>query len=197
MSKMSQLALERDEAMAEKLNAAANKINKGDKTESKKETNIVKKAAPSVVSTPKTPQVKESSEFDAFRNYVNAAGLAIKRADGSVYLRAEAWLYLAHLKGVTPSVEIVPVYGDFGNIVRCTSVCKLYNKDGEEVSQAAMTASKNEVFLKDLDDYAVIGMAQTRSITRCLRNVYGYVVRGAGFESTPAVEVGLEKDFAE
>lgn len=197
MSKMSQLALERDEAMAEKLNAAANKINKGDKTESKKETNIVKKAAPSVVPTPKTPQVKESSEFDAFRNYVNAAGLAIKRADGSVYLRAEAWLYLAHLKGVTPSVEIVPVYGDFGNIVRCTSVCKLYNKDGEEVSQAAMTASKNEVFLKDLDDYAVIGMAQTRSITRCLRNVYGYVVRGAGFESTPAVEVGLEKDFAE
>ena len=197
MSKMSQLALERDEAMAEKLNAAANKINKGDKTESKKETNIVKKAAPSVVPTPKTPQVKESSEFDAFRNYVNAAGLAIKRADGSVYLRAEAWLYLAHLKRVTPSVEIVPVYGDFGNIVRCTSVCKLYNKDGEEVSQAAMTASKNEVFLKDLDDYAVIGMAQTRSITRCLRNVYGYVVRGAGFESTPAVEVGLEKDFAE
>ena len=197
MSKMSQLALERDEAMAEKLNAAANKINKGDKTESKKETNIVKKAAPSVVPTPKTPQVKESSEFDAFRNYVNAAGLAIKRADGSVYLRAEAWLYLAHLKGVTPSVEIVPVYGDFGNSVRCTSVCKLYNKDGEEVSQAAMTASKNEVFLKDLDDYAVIGMAQTRSITRCLRNVYGYVVRGAGFESTPAVEVGLEKDFAE
>ena len=197
MSKMSQLALERDEAMAEKLNAAANKINKGDKTESKKETNIVKKAAPSVVPTPKTPQVKESSEFDAFRNYVNAAGLAIKRADGSVYLRAEAWLYLAHLKGVTPSVEIVPVYGDFGNIVRCTSVCKLYNKDGEEVSQAAMTASKNEVFLKDLDDYEVIGMAQTRSITRCLRNVYGYVVRGAGFESTPAVEVGLEKDFAE
>ena len=197
MSKMSQLALERDEAMAEKLNAAANKINKGDKTESKKETNIVKKAAPSVVPTPKTPQVKESSEFDAFRNYVNAAGLAIKRADGSVYLRAEAWLYLAHLKGVTPSVDIVPVYGDFGNIVRCTSVCKLYNKDGEEVSQAAMTASKNEVFLKDLDDYAVIGMAQTRSITRCLRNVYGYVVRGAGFESTPAVEVGLEKDFAE
>lgn len=200
MSKMSQLAMERDEAVAEKLNAAAAKINKGDKTTSKKETNIMettpttapKKVAPKKVNT---PQVKEMTEFDSFRTYVNQAGLAIKKSDGSVYLKAEAWLYLAHLHHMVPSVEIVPVYGDFGKIVRCTAVCKLYKEgDGEEYAQAAMVASKDEAFLKELDDYAVIGMAQTRAITRCLRNVYGYVAKGAGFESTPAVEMGLEKD---
>lgn len=204
MSKMSQMAMERDEAEAEKLNekltAAATKINKGDRTESKKETNIVKakaKTEPKNVNTqdPVTPQVKEMSEFDSFKAYVNSAGLAIKKPDGSVYLKAEAWLYLAHLKEVVPSVEVIPVYGDFGHIIRCTAVCKLFDKDGEEVSQAAMIASKDEAFLKDLDDYAVVGMAETRAITRCLRNVYGYVAKGAGFESTPAVEMGLEKDM--
>lgn len=199
MSKMSQLAMERDEAEAEKLNAklnaAADKINKGDKTTSKKETNIVKAKETATTTSPReVPEIskKDMSEFDAFRAYVIRNNLALKKPDGSVYLKAEAWLYLAYLKGVTPSTEVVPVWGDFGKIVRVTAVCKLYNKDGEEVSQSAMVATKDEPFLKDLDDYAVFGMAETRAITRAIRNVYGYVVKGSGFESTPAVEMGLE-----
>lgn len=197
MSKMSQLAMERDEAEAEKINAnlnkAAEKINKGDKTVSKKETNIMGTTAKTKAE--KKPAMNE--EFLAFRQYVKGNDLIILKPDGSAYLKAEAWLYLAHLKGLTPSTEVIPVYGDFGHIVRVTAVCKLYNKDGDEVSQSAMIATKDEAFLKDLDDYAVFGMAETRAITRAIRNVYGYVVKGAGFESTPAAEMGLEKPGVE
>ena len=190
--------------MKNTLDNAANKINEGNDTKSKDETNIksevVEKAPENIKDTgEKKPAAKKSkkqqSEFDFFRDFVVATKTAIRKPNGELYIKAEAWLYLAHLKKVTPSVTVIPVYGDFGHITRCTAVCKLYNEKGEEVSQATMIATKDEEFLKNLDDYAVMGMAETRAITRAIRNVYGYVVKGAGFESTPAVEMGLEKDM--
>ena len=134
------------------------------------------------------------SEFDDFKKFVNATGTAIKKTEGGVYLKAEAWLYLAKIKDLTPSLDITPHRSVNGKLIWVDAVCRLYNKDGVEVSKSTMMASKEEAFLKDLDDYAVYGMAETRAITRAVRNVYGYVAKGAGFESTPAIEMGLEQD---
>lgn len=135
------------------------------------------------------------NEFEDFKKFVNATGSAIKKQDGTTYLKAEAWLYLAKLKGLTPSIDITP-HRDVstGKLQYVDAVCRLRDADGIEISKSAMMASKDEKFLKGLDDYAVYGMAETRAITRAVRNVYGYVAKGAGFESTPAIEMGLEED---
>lgn len=134
------------------------------------------------------------NEFDDFRKFVNATGTAIKKTEGGVYLKAEAWLYLAKLKGLTPSLDVTPHRDTTGKLLWVDAVCHLLDKNGVEISKSAMMASKSEQFLKGLDDYAVYGMAETRAITRAVRNVYGYVAKGAGFESTPAIEMGLEQD---
>lgn len=131
----------------------------------------------------------KTSDYDLFRMFVNKTKTYIE-INGKKYLKAEAWLFLAKLKNLVPSTTVVPVYDNYGNVMRVTAVCKLYNKEnGEEVSQSAMVADKKEKFLSGLDDFAVFGMAETRAISRAIRNIYGYVAVGAGFESTPSTEM--------
>ena len=176
------------------LDEAADQINKKKPVKQNAKTKIVTKNKEDVKDAKKT-KAPASNEFDDFKKFVNATGSAIKKQDGGVYLKAEAWLYLAKLKGLTPSLDITP-HRDVstGKLQYVDAVCHLLDVDGIEISKSAMMASKEEAFLKDLDDYAVYGMAETRAITRAVRNVYGYVAKGAGFESTPAIEMGLEQD---
>ena len=177
------------------LDEAADEINKKKPVKSNKKTSIKKATMDELVKTEKVEVNNETkSEFEDFRKFVNATGTAIKKAEGGVYLKAEAWLYLAKLKGLTPSLEITQHRNVNGKLVWVDAICRLLDVDGIEISKSAMMASKEEAFLKDLDDYAVYGMAETRAITRAIRNVYGYVAKGAGFESTPAIEMGLEQD---
>lgn len=177
------------------LDEAADEINKKKPVKPNKKTSIKKATMDELVKTEKVEVNNETkSEFEDFRKFVNATGTAIKKTDGGVYLKAEAWLYLAKLKGLTPSLEITQHRNVNGKLVWVDAICRLLDVDGIEISKSAMMASKEEAFLKDLDDYAVYGMAETRAITRAIRNVYGYVAKGAGFESTPAIEMGLEQD---
>lgn len=184
-----------DDLQLEKvLDEAADQINKKKPVKQSAKTKIVAKNKEKVKDVKKT-ETPASNEFEDFRKFVNATGSAIKKQEGGVYLKAEAWLYLAKLKGLTPSLDITP-HRDVstGKLQYVDAVCHLLDVDGIEISKSAMMASKDEKFLKDLDDYAVYGMAETRAITRAVRNVYGYVAKGAGFESTPAIEMGLEQD---
>lgn len=185
-----------DDTKLEKvLDEAADEINKKKPVKSNKKTSIKKATMDELVKTEKVEANNEvKSEFEDFRKFVNATGTAIKKAEGGVYLKAEAWLYLAKLKGLTPSLNVTPHRDTNGKLIWVDAVCRLLDIDGIEISKSVMMASKEETFLKGLDDYAVYGMAETRAITRAVRNVYGYVAKGAGFESTPAIEMGLEQD---
>lgn len=187
------------------LDEAADEINKKKPVKSTKKTSIKKATMDELLNKEKIETEKNTvilsrvnvsapSEFDDFKKFVNATGTAIKKEDGSNYLKAEAWLYLAKLKGLTPSIDVSPHRDTTGKLKWVDAVCHLLDIDGIEISKSAMMASKDEQFLKDLPDYAVYGMAETRAITRAIRNVYGYVAKGAGFESTPAIEMGLEQD---
>lgn len=150
------------------------------------------KAVPVPVSKPAPKLDKaEKSEFDVFRDYVNAAGLAIDTGKG-IYLMSEAWLYLAMLKKVTPFCMTEERCDGNGSLLSVKTICIVKNEAGEEISRSDMIASKNEPFLKDKDDYAVYGMSQTRAIARAMRNLYGYIACGAGFKATPAIEMGME-----
>lgn len=199
-------AVKKEEDLEKVLDAAADAIN-GEKPKTK--TKIEDKKTfdqlleEQEYGTPEKPRIlgrascsaeTEPNEFEAFKKFVNGTGSAIRKQDGGVYLKAEAWLYLAKLKDLTPTVDITPHRDSDGNLKYVDAVCHLLDIDGLEVSKSVMMASKDEKFLKDLDDYAVYGMAETRAITRAIRNVYGYVAKGAGYESTPAIEMGLEQD---
>lgn len=208
MSKMGVVAMELDD-LDRSVEDAARLINErevilpptDEKTDIAKDKveneNNTKKTTSNATSKPvETPhpvvtKPQSQSEFEVFRTYVNGSKLAVDRGDGKIYLRAEAWLYLAKIKGVTPHCASTERYDGNGDLVSVKVECRLFDELGTEISRSDMIASKNEVFLKNLDDFAVYGMAQTRAISRAIRDVYGYVARGAGFEATPAEEVGL------
>ena len=111
------------------------------------------------------------------------------------YLKAEAWQYLASLLGLYPSCECLTLYekeenSDKQKFVGVKVIVTLIrSKDLAEVSKATMTARCEETFLKDKDDFAVYGMAQTRAISRAVRNVYGWIAVAAGYEATPYDEM--------
>lgn len=139
------------------------------------------------------PKSSGPSDFEKFKSFVNQGNLAIKQSNGKLYLLAEAWLYLAHIKGLIPSVKTHNFKMD-DDIACVEATCELKDaKTNEVVSTSVMVASSDESFLQDKPLYAVYGMAETRAISRAVRNVYGYIAKGAGFESTPASEVDLER----
>ena len=212
MSKVKNMAMEQeydDMQLLSALDDAADTINKEKPVKSTKKTSIKKasmdkllsEAMPGTKDNPVilsrvnlAPESEQRSEFDDFKKFVNATNTAIAKPEGGVYLKAEAWLYLAKLKGLTPSLDVTPHRDTTGKLLWVDAVCHLLDIDGIEISKSVMMASKDEDFLKKLPDYAVYGMAETRAITRAVRNVYGYVAKGAGYESTPAIEMGLEQD---
>lgn len=151
------------------------------------------------VNTAKTEApAQPPSEVAMLKKFVDKNKLAFKTANGKVYLLSEAWQFIARMKGLTPTVMCVShpathVSGDAGPF-SVKAECSLRDKDGITISQATMCADNREEFLKDKPDYAVYGMAQTRAISRAVKDIYGYLAKAAGFESTPFEEIGLEKN---
>jgi hypothetical protein len=62
-------------------------------------------------------------------------------------------------------------------------------KDGSVVSRGFAVCSDKEAKMKSFDEYAVLSMAQTRAIGKAYRNVIGWVMKLAGYETTPSEEM--------
>lgn len=140
---------------------------------------------------PPKPQSKKT-EIEILRDFVNHNGLFVEKQNGKSkdrFLKAEAWQFIANIKGLIPSATAEGVYDNDGNLVRVIATCKIINKECVELGKSTMIASKSEEFLKDKPDYATYGMAETRAVTRAIRNIYGYLAVSAGFESVPYEEV--------
>lgn len=66
--------------------------------------------------------------------------------------------------------------------------------DGHLVQQGQSVCSNLESAKAGFDEYAVMGQAQTRTISRALRNLLDFVLNAAGMESTPGEEMPTMDD---
>lgn len=140
------------------------------------------------VSTDSTQLKCIDDDVSKLKAFVDGAGLAIKKADGKTYLLAEAWQYIMVLKNLTARCECVDSRDEKG-VLTVTIQCIVTDKDGEVVADGVMQAKSDEPWLSDKPEFAVYGMAQTRAISRALRNRYGYLARACGFQATPVEEI--------
>lgn len=139
---------------------------------------------------------QDAQDVAKLKAYVAKNHLALEK-DGNVYLRAEAWQYILAMKGLSPSFDsVAEVYESTapnGRKIRqymVTTSCEIKDrKTGVSISRATMLASNYEKFLKDKPLYATWGMSQTRALSRAVRNVFGYIAVGAGFQATPWEEI--------
>jgi len=85
-------------------------------------------------------------------------------------------------------VTIMPVY-------KYSCECSLVRmSDGVKVGYGSAICSNSELLKISFDEYAVSSMAQTRAISKAFRNLLGFIMQAAGFETTPAEE--MEEKYA-
>lgn len=148
-----------------------------------------------VVSTPVANNDNGAGDTDAskFKKFVESAKLAITIGDdGKKYLLAEAWQYIIAMKQL--NLECICTESHYNSVLAVTCICTLRDADDKVVSTGMMTASSNEEWLKDKGQYAMYGMAQTRAISRAVRNRYGYIARACGYDTTPFDEMPKVKN---
>jgi hypothetical protein len=105
--------------------------------------------------------------------------------DGKNYVKVGVYQYLANLLHITPYFDFADESSQ--NEVWC--ICTIKNKAGNEITRTTMYADKDEEFLKDKPAYAVLGMAQTRAFVRAMKNIYGYLMEYAGYQSVAIEEI--------
>lgn len=187
MSKMSEISAEMDEQNipVEQRNSLINRVSAGMHA-AEKQIDAVKAKAP-IKSDHCKPSLLPEAELKLvgqIREFATRTHNVVT-FDGKNYVKAGVYQFIADLKGIIPSFAFDSESTQ--EEVWCTCILR---KDGEEISRTTMYADKKELFLRDKEDFAVWGMAQTRAFSRAMKNIYGYLVELAGFQSISIEEIG-------
>jgi hypothetical protein len=106
---------------------------------------------------------------------------------GKNYAQVEGWQFAGFLTGLTPRVESVESLSS-GTEIKWKAVVNIYKGEQVMATGIALCSSK-EANKKGFDEYAILSMAQTRAIGKAYRNLIGWVMKLAGYQSTPAEEM--------
>lgn len=199
MSKMGQIAAEMDEKNIpeDKRNSLIDRVSAGMHSAEKRIDFAIKSdgAKEEVkVETKKPSQKVEASEFQdvlAMEILTKKIRLFADKThnvvtlDGKSYVKVGVYQYLASLLHINPSFD----FAEESTQDEVWCICTLKNKNGVEITHTTMYADKNEEFLKDKPAYAVLGMAQTRAFVRAMKNIYGYLMEYAGYQSVAIEEI--------
>ena len=122
------------------------------------------------------------------KEHIIKNNLFVKIANNN-YVLVEGWLFAGGMLGLFP------------RIVKVEKIDKKWmaqaeiidRKTDKVVSVGYALCSPEETKKKSFDEYAILSMAQTRAIGKAYRNIIGWVIKMAGYESTPAEEIPKEK----
>ena len=116
---------------------------------------------------------------------------------GKNFVHVEGWQFAGASMGMRAVVEQVDnlnPMGD-GDEVKYSCTVKLYR--GDEIAGSGVGfCSNKEKSKKYFDEYAIIAMAQTRAISRAYRNSIGWIMKLAGYETTPYEQTIIDVDAA-
>lgn len=107
---------------------------------------------------------------------------------GKNYAHVEGWQFAGGLMGLHAEVA------DIQNLSTTTEIkwlakVELKSADGKTVGLGFALCSNKESKKKSFDEYAILSMAQTRAIGKAYRNLVGWVMKTAGYETTPSEEM--------
>lgn len=108
---------------------------------------------------------------------------------GKGYAHVDGWQFGGGLLGLFARVVAVENLSNEKEI-KWRADAEIFNlKSGQVVSRGFAICSSLEGKKKGFDEYAILSMAQTRAIGKAYRNVIGWVMKLAGYESTPSEEI--------
>ena len=108
---------------------------------------------------------------------------------GKNYIQVEGWQFAGGLMGMAAKiVKIENLSSDKEKKWRAdVEIVKL--NDNQSIGYGMAICSNLEAKKKSFDEYAICSMAQTRAIGKAYRNMIGWVMKLAGYESTPSEEM--------
>jgi len=106
---------------------------------------------------------------------------------GRDYVMVEGWQFAGGLMGFFPRIVKVECIGTMKWLAQAEIVNQ---RTGAVAGTGFALCSKDEMKKKSFDEYAILSMAQTRAIGKAFRNLIGWIIKMAGYESTPAEEIG-------
>lgn len=131
---------------------------------------------------------------NALKPVLDSQGLTVA-IQGRKHVIVEGWQTLGAMLGVTPVCEWTrpisePAKGWEARVVARTL-------DGRIIGSAEAMCERSESTWKNLDDYALRSMAQTRATSKALASPLRFIVTLAGYSGTPAEEMPANGEPAE
>lgn len=162
-------------------------LNTAEKAINSEEKKPAPKAEKSEKITLTAEQQKNVSDMLALKTFIEKNKLGVSDG-GRKYVKVEVYQYIAQMKGLLPTFLTEENYRE-DKTYFCRTTCILRTVDGLEISRSTMLADKKEEFLKDKDNFAVMGLSETRALARAVKNIYGYLLTAIGYQATPLEEI--------
>lgn len=111
---------------------------------------------------------------------------------GKNYVMVDGWAFAGFLTGL---ISVVEEPKDLSSEAEIKYSCTAKIYQGEKVVGSGFALCSNkERSKKSFDEYAILSMAQTRALGKAYRNKIGWIIKLAGYESTPSEEMdGIAK----
>jgi len=106
---------------------------------------------------------------------------------GKNYAYVDGWQFAGFLTGLNAIIKKT-INLSTDKEMKWKAVAELYLGD-KCVGRGDALCSNKEEKKKSFDEYAILSMAQTRAIGKAFRNKLGWVMKLAGYESTPSEEM--------
>jgi len=116
---------------------------------------------------------------------------------GKNYVLVEGWQFAGGLTGVFPRVTSLENQSTDKEIKYRAEVELVHMKSGQVVGTGMAVCSNKERGKQAFEEYAIASMAQTRAVGKAFRLTFGWVMKMAGYEATPAEEVIVSEDEEE
>lgn len=147
----------------------------------------------------RTKQVELSNPNDIMAFATNLKDLIVQNnlftnIKGKNYVNVEGWQIAGAFTGVFPIVEKVENLSTDVGKFKYRAEVTLRDKDNNVVGSGMAICSNQEPGKKDFAEYAVASMAQTRAVGKAFRMKIGWLLKVAGYETTPAEEMDAVKE---
>lgn len=108
---------------------------------------------------------------------------------GKNYVNVEGWQVAGAFTGIFPIVESVERQESPAGEYKYRAEVSLRDKEGNKVGYGVAICSNKEPGKSGFEEYAVASMAQTRAVGKAFRMKIGWLLKIAGYETTPAEEM--------
>ena len=113
--------------------------------------------------------------------------------NGKKYVNVEGWQVAGAFTGTYPIVESLENLSS-GTNYKYRAEVSIRNENGDKVGYGVAICTNKEPGKHNFAEYAVASMAQTRAIGKAYRMKIGWLLKIAGYETTPAEEMPAEAE---